>query len=651
MTTPLRRAAFAWPALMLLLLAPRAATVVAAQGPSPMTVAVDASQAPLGIYHAKVTMPVKAGPFTFVYPKWIPGFHGPVGPLPGLVSLRVFANGTPVDWRRDLVDFYAFHTTVPSGASFLEVDFDIVNAPPSIGEQKPANTANITILQWSALLVYPEGSLADSLPVTTTLTLPPAWDFASALPIASSNGSSVAFGTVSLTTLVDSPLIAGRYFRRISLLDEPPMELDMAADSEAALAAPKAIVTGMKHLVREGPAIYGSRHFRTYHFLLSLTDAIPPGGIEHHASSDNRAAERYLTDSSAFKTGADLMPHEFSHSWNGKYRRPADLLRPDFQVPEKTDLLWVYEGLNQYVGEVLTTRSRLLDLADQRDNLAMGAASMDTEGGRNWRPLRDVADEAPILYVTPGAWYSLRRSAGDFYAEGDLIWLEADTIIRERSGGKRSLDDFLHLWTSGGSTTPSVKTYALDDVLATLEATEPYDWRTFFEQRIDAVQSRAPLGGVANAGWRLVYNDTPSALWKAREDNDKDVDVRYSLGFVVSTDTGGGGNGTIADVVPGSPAAKAGIVHGMKLLAVNGRKWSADVLHDAISGAKRTREPLQILVANGDFYTTAAVAAFDGNRYPHLERDPSKPDLLSRIYAPRTFAAPPVPKVKGEERS
>ena len=340
------------------------------------------------------------------------------------------------------------------------------------------------------------------------------------------------------------------------------------------------------------------------------------------------------------------MPHEFSHSWNGKYRRPADLLTPDFQVPEKTDLLWVYEGLNQYVGEVLTTRSRLLDLADQRDNLAMGVASMDTEGGRNWRPLRDVADEAPILYVTPGAWYSLRRSAGDFYTEGDLIWLEADTIIRERSGRKRSLDDFLHLWTSGGSTTPSVKTYALDDVLATLEATEPYDWRTFFKQRIDAVQSRAPLGGVANAGWRLVYNDTPSALWKAHEDNDKDVDVRYSLGFVVSTDTSGGGNGTIADVVPSSPAAKAGIAPGMKLLAVNGRRWSADVLHDAISGAKRTREPLQILVANGDFYTTTAVAAFDGNRYPHLERDPSKPDLLSRIYAPRTFAAPPVSKEK-----
>lgn len=636
MTTFLRRAALACAALASMLLAPRGWAAASAQ-PAPMTVAVDASQAPLKIYHAKVTMPAKPGAFTFVYPKWIPGFHGPVGPLPGLVSLRVLANGSPIAWRRDLVDFYAFHTTVPSGASSLEVDFDLVDAPPSIGEQEPANTANITILQWSALLVYPQDSLADSLPVTTTLTLPSGWDFGCALPVASRSGSSASFGTVSLTTLVDSPLVAGRYFRRITLLDSPPMELDLAGDSAASLEIPNNLLTGYKHLVNEGPAMYASRHFRTYHFLLSLTDSIPFNGIEHHESSDNRSGEQYLTDSSQFKPGADLLPHEFSHSWNGKYRRPADLWTPDFQVPEKTDLLWVYEGLNQYLGEVLTARSRLLDLSEQRDALAIAAANMDTEGGRRWRPLRDVADEAPILYVTPGAWYSLRRASGDFYTEGDLIWLEADTIIRERSGGKKSLDDFLHLWASGGGTTPSVKTYTLDDVIATLEATQPYDWRAFVRERIDAVTPRAPLGGIANAGWRLAYNDTPSALWKENEDGNKVADVRFSLGFGVSTDTSGGNNGNINDVVPDSPGAKAGIAPGMRLVAVNGRKWSADILHDAIATAKKTRQPIELLVANGDFFSTVAVAAYDGNRYPHLERDTSKPDLLSKIYAPLTF--------------
>jgi predicted metalloprotease with PDZ domain len=315
------------------------------------------------------------------------------------------------------------------------------------------------------------------------------------------------------------------------------------------------------------------------------------------------------------------------------------LYQRDYQQPERTDLLWVYEGLNQYLGEVLMTRSRFVTLREQRENLAMTAANMDSEGGRRWRPLRDIADEAPILYVTPDAWRALRRSANDFYSEGNLIWLEADTIIRQQSHGARSLDDFLHRWASGGNTTPSVKTYTFDDVIATLEATQPYDWRRFFHDRIDVVRPRAPLGGIENAGWRLTYDGTPSQLWKDYESSEKLTDVRYSVGIVIAN-----ADGNINDVLPGSPAALAGIAPNSKLLAVNGRKWSADVLHDAISTAAKTRRPLDLLVANGDFYTTASVAAYTGNRYPHLQRISGKPDLLERIYAPRTFAPPAEPK-------
>ena len=314
----------------------------------------------------------------------------------------------------------------------------------------------------------------------------------------------------------------------------------------------------------------------------------------------------------------------------------------DFQAPEKTDLLWMYEGLNQYDGELLTVRSRLLSLEEQRELDAMTAASMDNEYGRGWRPLRDVADMASILYSTPSQFGSARRTASDFYAEMKLVWLEADTIIRRESHGTKSIDDFLHLWTAGGSTTPSVKTYTEEDVIATLNATQPYDWRGFIAARVDAIEPHAPLAGFENAGWKLAYVDAPSSMWKAHEANSKVVDVRYSLGMTISTDDSGpGGSGSISDVIPGTPAFEAGIAPGTKLLGVNGRHWSADGLHDAIMAAKSNHRPIELLVTNGDFYQTYAVAAYEGNRYPVLQRDPSKPDMLSQIYAPKTFAPTP----------
>ena len=623
------------------------ATPAGAQNATPLRVLIDASQATQKIYHVKVTMPAQAGPFTFVYPKWIPGWHGPVGPVADVVSLRVLAGSTPLAWRRDLVDFFAIHTDVPAGTTSLEVDFDVVGAKATTGEMDVPSTANLLLIQWSSFLMYPSGAVADTLPVNATLRLPSGWSFGTALPVradpAGSVGTSdpdtIAFGQVSLTTLVDSPLNASRYFKAVPLGEDH--ELDIAADSAAALAFSPEFLAGMKHLVAEGPALYGTKHYRKYHFLLTLTDAIDPNGIEHHESSDNRADEKYLTDPLDFKAFADLMPHEFSHSWNGKYRRPATLLVDDFQKPERTDLLWVYEGLNQYVGEVLTTRARLTNLRDEMESLAISAAQMDVESGRSWRPVRDLADEAPILYNAPGAYNELRRNAGDFYTEGNLIWLDADVTIRRLSNGTRSLDDFLKLWASGGSTTPSVRTYTIDDVVATLNAIAPNDWAGFFRERIATVQARAPLGGIGGGGWRLAYSATASDLFKANETARKAADFRYSLGIVVSTDPSD--DGTIKDVVIDAPAYAAGVAPGMKIVAVDGRRWSSDQLHQSVVAAASRATPIELIVSNGDFFKTVQLAWHQGERFPKLERIPGSPDLLTRIYAPRTFTAPADP--------
>lgn len=609
----------------------------AAAGIAPLTLFVDASQAQEKIYHVRVTMPAAPGPFTFVYPKWFPGWHGPVGPLPSVVNLRVFSNGRTLEWRRDLIDFYAIHTDVPREAAALDVEFDVIGAPSSIGDQVTLQTQSMVVVQWSAFLVYPEGARSDDLQVRATLTLPQGWKSATALPIRTHDGSRFAFEEVSLTTLVDSPVDAGRYFRRIVLGDDPPSELDIVAESSAALAVRPELIAGYEHLVREGPALYGNRHYRSYHFLLALSDTLPSDGIEHYESSDNRAEEAYATDSDAFLAESDLLAHEYSHSWNGKYRRPAGLTTPDFQAPMKTDLLWVYEGLNQYLGELLTVRSRLTTVEQQRELLAMSAAAMDAEGGREWRPLRDVASEAPILYVAPAAWGATRRNATSLYTEGMLTWLEIDTIVRRQSRGRKSLDDFLRLYASGGSPAPSVKTYDENEIVALLQATVAYDWRRFLHERVDLVRKRAPLGGIENAGWRLTYTSEPTAMWQAYEDANKVTDLRYSLGFTVS----GLGNpsGTIVDVEPRSPAAASGVVPGARLVAVNGRQWSPEILHAALDEAKVEHEPVQLLIVSDEIYRTIAVAEDSGNRYPRLERISGSADLLAKIWAPRTFAA------------
>jgi predicted metalloprotease with PDZ domain len=603
---------------------------------APMIVAVDATRATQKLYRVRVVLPAAPGPFTFVYPKWIPGYHGPVGPIEDVVSLRVSAGGSPLEWRRDLVDPYAVHTTVPAGASNVTVDFDLVGADSHDGQNEAVSTAQLAIVEFSNLVVYPQGATATGTQVEASLTLPSGWTFGTALPVKSQSGATVTFAPASLYTLLDSPVIAGAHEKAFPLGDRE--ELDAASDSDSGLALTPNFLAGMKHLVAEGPALYGGRHYRDYHFLLSLSDAIGGEGIEHHESSDDRAAEEYAADDAKFRLSYDLLPHEYSHSWNGKYRRPADLSPADYQEPELTDLLWIYEGLNEYNGEKLATRARLSSVADQLDELALTAASMDVESGRRWRPVRDTADAAAMLYEAPSRYYELRRSAGDFYAEGDLIWLDADVTIRRLTQGAKSLDDFCKLWGDGTDTTsvPSVRPYELSDVYALLERVVPYDWAAFFAQRIATVEPRADLAGITAGGYDLVYTDTPSDLEKAQNDDGKVDDARFSLGFEVSTD--GAAAGTISNTLPDSPAFAAGIADGMRIVAVDGRAFSKDVFDRALRAHTGSSAALELIVANGDFFKVLGLDAHAGPRFPHLTRRAGSADELRAIYAPLTFA-------------
>lgn len=610
----------------------------------PLRISVDATGAAQKMYHVKAILPATPGPFTFVYPHWIPGYHEPVGPIEEMVGMRVLANGAPIEWRRDLVDFYAVHTVVPPGASSIEVDFDVVGATSQNGQISPVSTSQLALVEFSNFVVYPQGATVLGTQVDANLTLPRGWTYGTALPIQTRNEDTITFAPATLYTVVDSPVIAGAHEKSYQL--GPTEELDIASDSDAGAEITPKFLAGMKHLVQEGPALYGGRHYRDYHFLLSTSDAIGVEGIEHHESSDDRDVEDYASDDSMYYVLADLLPHEYSHSWNGKYRRPAGLTPPDYQQPEKTDLLWVYEGMNQYNGEKLAARSGLLDFRNQLDNLALSAAGMDVENGRTWRPIRDLADGAPFLYPAPHEYYDWRRNANDFYTEGTLIWLDADVTIRRLTHDAKSLDDFCKLWGNGTnqSVPPVVTTYDESTVLSLLNQVVPYDWAGFFKARIATIEPHAPLDGITNGGYKLIYTDKESDLEKARDAASKQVDERYSIGMMVATDGNPnctsemGTDGVICDVLTDSSAFRAGLAPGMKIVAVDGRKWSPEALHDALRRHKGPSAPLQLIVANGDFFKIVNVDAHDGPRYPHLERDPSVPDELAKVYAPRTYS-------------
>jgi predicted metalloprotease with PDZ domain len=592
---------------------------------------VDLTDAPRNLYHARLEIPVQAGDVALVFPKWIPGNHRPSGPIGGLTGIRMEAAGRTLPWRRDPLEMYEFHVSVASGVTTLEVSLDAITTLDSAGGGGPAASSNLLDLNWNAVVLYPKGAHSDDVTFVPSVTLPAGWKFGTALPVAHAQGDEVEFAPVSLTTLVDSPLIAGLHYLKIELTKpgEGPLHvMDVIADAETDLAFKPEEISAYQKLVAETGALFGARHYRDYHFLYTLSDQIGGHGLEHHESNDSVSFERTLLDPDLHMLSASLLPHEFVHSWNGKYRRPAGLATPNYQEPMIGDLLWVYEGLTDYLGDLLAERSGLISEEQYRESLASTAAMLDHRTGRTWRPLEDTAISVQTLrMLLSPEWTNWRRSL-DYYPEGELIWLEVDALIRQQTHGQHSLNDFCRRFEGGESGPPKVLPYTFEDVVRTLNEVAPYDWSALLTERVKATSTHAPLGGIERGGWKLVYNDKPNAFDEAAEKRFKFADFSYSLGFSLDKE------GKFSDVIVGSAAYQAGLGPGMTLLAVNGRKWTPEVLHAAVKGAQGSNFPIELLVENAQFIRSHSVAYHDGEKHPHLERVADKPDILGEISKP-----------------
>lgn len=594
---------------------------------------VDATDVSHGIQHAHLLIPVRPGPLTLAYPKWIPGEHGPNGPITQLMNLHFVASGRELRWHRGAVDGFSFHVTLPSGVRFLDVYLDYFSPPQQFGPgfgDTPNSTPYLLILLFNQVMLYPSQLAAANVEVGTEVTLPQDWAFDCALTARRMGKGKISLATAPLSTLVDSPLLAGRFFRQIEISDEPlATSLSIAADDPADLTISDRIVENLRKLVSESRAVFGVGHYHHYVWLLSLGDSLDHDGTEHSESSDIREGEKLFTDP-VYQIEWRLFPHEYIHSWNGKYRRPIGLATPNFQKPMIDNLLWMYEGLTRYYGDlVLSARSGLATSEQSRDYLAYVAAQMaEDRPGRSWRPLEDTATAVPTYANAPLAWSSIRRGP-DYYNEMLLIWLEADMAIRESTQNRKSLDDFCRKFFAGPDRAPIVRPYSRADVLTALDAVVPLNWDRFFVKRIDNIHPQGPLQGLNASGWRLTFDRTPNHFLEDVERISSSYNLSFSLGVWVAPD------GTVQDVVTGSPAFDAGVAPGMRLVSIANRKWTIEASQDAITAAEHSSAPIELEVRRDDKNShTLQVSYHQGLRYPHLSRDPSYPDMLSKILAP-----------------
>ncbi len=591
---------------------------------------MDITDAPRKILHAHLVIPVQPGELTLVYPQWIPGEHGPTGPIDNFAGLNFSAGGVTIPWQRDDVNMFSFHLTVPGGATSLDVQVDFLATAAASGFSSGASTGpNLAVVSWNEVALYPAATSAADVEFEPSIKMPEGWKYGTSLKPAGADGPNTRFEPVTLERLVDSPLLAGRYFKEISLAEGvlPQHYLDMAADGPEDLNISQDEIDQLSNLVRETGTLYQSRHYSVYHFLLTLSDGVAHFGLEHAESSDDRVEARNFLDDDLKLLNGELLPHEFTHSWNGKYRRPSGLATANFQQPMKGELLWVYEGLTEYLGTVLAARSGIWTDEQFRDMLASTAAEMNARPGRTWRDLQDTATSAQILYDTSEQWDNWRRSV-DYYSEGALIWLDVDTTIRKLSKGKRSLNDFCARFLGkGGDTLAKVVPYSADEIYAQLNSVEPYDWRNFLEARLTSKAPHAPLDGIANGGYKLEYTDEANEYTRAEEARDRGVDAWYSVGFRTSDQT-------IRDVLINSIADKAGLGPGMKLVAINGRRATDELLHNAIHDSKTNSEPIELIVENAGFFKVLKLDYHLGERYPQLVREQNSPGFLDDILKP-----------------
>jgi predicted metalloprotease with PDZ domain len=591
---------------------------------------VDATDLERRVVHVHETLSGVGPDTVLLYPKWLPGTHAPEGTIDRLAGIRITANGAPVSWSRDPVDVFAFHVRAGSGVKSIDIDFDYLSpTSPKVGAIEISR--DILLLEWNELVLYPAGYFVRQIPVEASLKLPVDWKYASGLETATSGGQETQFKRVNLETFIDSPVYAGRYTSRLDLdpNGKAPVYLNLFADRPELLAIKPEQLEAHRNLVRQAYRVFGSHHYAHYDFLYSLSDQVQQNGLEHQQSSEDGSDPDAITDWNKTAYGRDLLAHEFTHSWNGKFRRPADLWTPNYNVPMQDSLLWVYEGQTEYWGQVLTARSGLWTQQQALDQLALTAASYVVQAGRRWRALQDTTNDEIINPRRPMSWRNWQRFE-DYYEESQLIWLDADTLIRERSQGKRSLDDFARTFfgIDDGSTT--IVAYTFDDVVKALNAVEPYDWAAFLRTRLDSIGKPAPLDGLQRGGYKLVYSDTPSDLLKLHEEQSKRVNLLFSIGVELDDK-----DGTVMEVLWDSAAFKAKVTESSVLLAVNGAAYSADVLKDAIRSAKSTKLPIELIVKTGDRFRVLMLDYHDGLRYPHLERDPSVPARLDDILAAR----------------
>ncbi|HEY6662378.1 MAG TPA: peptidase M61 [Sphingomicrobium sp.] len=595
--------------------------------PGTLQLTVDASDVIRGIFRIHETVPVTAaGDLVMLYPKWIPGGHTPRGDIKNITGFRASANGRPLDWVRDDLDVTAFHINVPAGVTAVDLDYQYVT-PTDTNQGRIVATPDMASIQWLSNSMYPAGYFVRQIPIQASVVVPAGWKVATALRPAASSATRVDYPVTSYEILMDSPLIAGAHYRRIEL--SPDVALDVIADNEEELTAKPEQIAAHKRLVDQAVRLFGAQHYDHYDFLLTISDNLGGNGLEHHRSSEDGVKRGYFPDWDNVLRDRNLLPHEYTHSWNGKYRRGANLWTPDYRTPMQDELLWVYEGQTQFWGYVLGARSGMLSKQDTLDAIASTAATYSTgTPGRSWRPLIDTTNDPIIASRAPQAWRSWQRSE-DYYSEGQLIWIDVDRIIRQQSRGKRSIDDFARAFFGMRDRDWGEITYTFADVVATLNRVQPYDWRSYLRAKVYGVAAQPPLEGITQGGYRLVFADEPTKWIKSAEKSGKNSDLTYSGGLVVGNDA------KVTSVLWDGAAFNAGITVGSELVAVNGRKFDPDALKRAIKSAASTGPAPELLIHDGDVYRTVKLDWHGGLRYPKLEKVGKGSGTLDALLAPR----------------